>query len=71
MDFGLGSVLITCWHMTRRVPYPSPGDLLERSRRPMASHLSGKVQTVLGTIDPSAMGVTITHEHLVIEMDRN
>ena len=37
----------------------------------MASHLSGKVQTVLGTIDPSAMGVTITHEHLVIEMDRN
>ena len=34
----------------------------------MASQLSGKVQTVLGTIDPSAMGVTITHEHLVIDM---
>ena len=34
----------------------------------MASQLSGKVQTVLGAIDPSAMGVTITHEHLVIDM---
>ena len=34
----------------------------------MASELSGKVQTVLGTIDPSEMGVTITHEHLVIDM---
>ncbi len=35
----------------------------------MASQLSGRVQTVLGTIDPSEMGVTITHEHLVIEME--
>ena len=34
----------------------------------MASDLGGRVQTVLGAIDPSQMGVTITHEHLVIDM---
>jgi predicted metal-dependent phosphotriesterase family hydrolase len=26
--------------------------------------LSGKVQTVLGAIEPEALGITITHEHL-------
>lgn len=30
--------------------------------------MSGKVQTVLGPIDPADMGVTITHEHLLIDM---
>ncbi len=30
--------------------------------------MTGKVQTVLGPIDPADMGVTITHEHLVIDM---
>ncbi len=34
----------------------------------MDSRLSGRIQTVLGVIDPSEMGVTITHEHLVIDM---
>ena len=30
--------------------------------------ISGKIQTVLGTIDPSALGVTLTHEHLLIDL---
>ncbi len=29
--------------------------------------LTGKVQTVLGTIEPEAMGTTITHEHLLVD----
>jgi phosphotriesterase-related protein len=29
--------------------------------------LSGKVQTVLGPIDPEAMGITLAHEHLVCD----
>ncbi|XP_038051193.1 phosphotriesterase-related protein-like [Patiria miniata] len=33
----------------------------------MASELSGKIQTVLGTIDPSGLGMTLTHEHLNID----
>jgi phosphotriesterase-related protein len=34
----------------------------------MASHMTGKVQTVLGPIDPSEMGVTLTHEHILIDL---
>ena len=30
--------------------------------------LTGKVQTVLGPIDPSQLGVTLTHEHLLIDL---
>lgn len=30
--------------------------------------LSGKVQTVLGAIEPEQLGVTITHEHLLIDL---
>ncbi|XP_071798173.1 N-acetyltaurine hydrolase-like [Asterias amurensis] len=33
----------------------------------MASNLSGKIQTVLGVIDPSELGLTMTHEHLNID----
>ena len=33
----------------------------------MASSLTGKVQTVQGPIDPCDVGVTITHEHLIID----
>jgi phosphotriesterase-related protein len=29
--------------------------------------IAGKVQTVLGLIDPADMGVTITHEHLLVD----
>ena len=29
--------------------------------------LTGKVQTVLGVIEPEAMGTTITHEHLLVD----
>jgi phosphotriesterase-related protein len=32
------------------------------------SSMTDKVQTVLGPIEPSEMGVTITHEHLFIDM---
>lgn len=28
-------------------------------------HLSGKVQTVLGVIDPGEMGITLAHEHII------
>ena len=36
----------------------------------MSPHeLSGKVQTVLGPIDPEALGVTLTHEHLLIDTE--
>ena len=30
--------------------------------------IGGKIQTVLGTIDPHALGVTLTHEHLLIDL---
>ena len=31
--------------------------------------LSGKVQTVLGPIEPESLGITIMHEHLVIDLE--
>lgn len=36
-------------------------------RAPGAADLSGRVQTVLGSIDPAALGATLTHEHLFID----
>ena len=30
----------------------------------------GKAQTVLGAIEPSALGITLTHEHLLIDLSR-
>ena len=30
--------------------------------------LSGKVQTVLGPIEPDRLGITLTHEHLLIDL---
>ncbi len=30
--------------------------------------MTGKVQTVLGPIEPSAMGVTLTHEHILLDL---
>ena len=29
---------------------------------------SGQVQTVLGPVDPSTLGITLTHEHLIIDL---
>ncbi len=34
----------------------------------MASERTGKIQTVLGLIDPSDLGVTLTHEHLLVDL---
>jgi phosphotriesterase-related protein len=34
----------------------------------MTSEMTGKVQTVLGPVDPSALGPTVTHEHLLIDL---
>lgn len=31
-------------------------------------NLAGKVQTVLGAIEPDRLGITLTHEHLLIDM---
>jgi predicted metal-dependent phosphotriesterase family hydrolase len=33
----------------------------------MANPLSGKAQTVLGPVDGGAMGITLPHEHLLID----
>ena len=33
-----------------------------------ATQISGKVQTVLGPIEPDSLGITQTHEHLLIDM---
>ncbi|MCH7654166.1 MAG: aryldialkylphosphatase [Chloroflexi bacterium] len=32
------------------------------------SNIAGKVQTVLGPIEPDALGVTLTHEHLLVDL---
>ncbi len=32
------------------------------------SELSGKVQTVLGPVEPSELGITVTHEHLLLDI---
>ena len=32
------------------------------------SDVSGKALTVLGPVDPSDLGVVITHEHLLIDL---
>ena len=35
----------------------------------MTTHdTKGKVLTVLGPVDPHALGITITHEHLLIDL---
>ncbi len=31
-------------------------------------HLSGRVQTVLGPLDPASLGITLTHEHLLVDL---
>ena len=36
----------------------------------MPSKLSGKIQTVTGTISPKQLGITLTHEHLFIDLAR-
>ena len=35
------------------------------------SKLSGKIQTVLGPIDPTELGITMAHEHLVVDVECN
>lgn len=32
------------------------------------SNISGKVQTVLGPIEPAELGITVTHEHLLLDI---
>ena len=34
----------------------------------MSGNLAGKVQTVLGPISPDRLGVTLTHEHLLVDL---
>ena len=34
----------------------------------MNKNLAGKIQTVLGPIDPERLGVTLTHEHLLSDV---
>ena len=35
------------------------------------SELSGKVQTVLGPVSPQSLGITLMHEHLVVDLECN
>ena len=42
--------------------FPTP--LNDLPQRPVA----GKIQTVLGAIDPGELGVTLTHEHILIDL---
>lgn len=35
----------------------------------MASHAKGRVQTVTGPVDPSELGITLTHEHLLVDLN--
>ena len=32
--------------------------------------IAGKIQTVLGTIDPGELGVTMAHEHLLVDLSK-
>ena len=34
----------------------------------MKSEMSGKIQTVLGLIEPDELGITLTHEHALIDL---
>ena len=35
----------------------------------MSADATGKVQTVLGLVDPATLGPTLTHEHLLIDLE--
>ena len=35
----------------------------------MLSALRGKAQTVLGPVDPESLGITLTHEHLLVDLN--
>src|SRR5215471_6810648 len=39
----------------------------QRSATPPIPNLAGKIMTVAGPIDPSALGQTLTHEHIFID----
>ena len=45
--------------------------IIETHRRVlnMTSRNTGMVQTVLGSIDPSELGITIMHEHLLVDLE--
>ena len=34
----------------------------------MENELAGKIQTVLGPIEPGNLGITLTHEHLLVDL---
>jgi predicted metal-dependent phosphotriesterase family hydrolase len=34
----------------------------------MNNNLAGKVQTVLGAIEPNSLGITSSHEHILFDM---
>lgn len=46
--------------------HPSPA-LAERESAPAIPNLAGKVLTVTGPVDPSALGLTLMHEHVFID----
>lgn len=59
-EIGMGTFNVFCM-----LSFPSTCLLRIKIRRKMPS-LKGKVQTVLGLIEPSELGRTMTHEHLTM-----
>ena len=47
---------------------PLPGDSGQGKTKVVGMDLTGRVQTVLGPIGPEELGVTLTHEHLLIDL---
>src|SRR4051794_27391069 len=60
------------WQPRRETPYPSAGDLWLCWRpgreRCIMSDALGKVLTVLGPIEPEALGTTLIHEHIIFDL---
>ncbi|XP_054551081.1 phosphotriesterase-related protein isoform X1 [Talpa occidentalis] len=67
----------SCWQVCVQPGYPFTHQLLCRKYSfseyllvpSEMSSLSGKVQTVLGLVEPSKLGRTLTHEHLTMTFD--
>ena len=34
----------------------------------IVNHRAGKIQTVLGLISPETLGITLTHEHMLLDL---
>jgi len=58
------SILLLQWSVPASSQSPAPV-----SSQARLQDLAGKVRTVNGPIDPSALGVTLMHEHIFIDLN--